>query len=103
MSGHTKGPWSVKDSAVCGAKIATNGKAVGIAHCWTSEAIDEATREANARLIAAAPHMLEALKLIAELNDAKIEHADKEVLFMLLLLKVDRARAAIAKAEGRET
>ena len=48
--------------------------------------ICESVNEANARLIAAAPDLLEALKTI-------VSHCDKYSL--------EKARAAIAKAEGK--
>lgn len=61
--------------------------------------LDEAkgTGRANARLIAAAPDLLEALRelyldLVANDQDGLIEHVEP----------MRKARAAIAKAEGRE-
>lgn len=56
------------------------------------------TIEANARLIAAAPEMLEALKSVLEdfellCQQRGIDHA--------LLASLDKPRAAIAKAEGQ--
>lgn len=58
---------------------------------------DEAEAAANACLIAAAPDMLEALRF-AERACASEDFEPREALMKIL----DRARAAIAKAEGRE-
>jgi hypothetical protein len=54
---------------------------------------DEAV--ANARLIAAAPDLLAALRELADVSRAYLEHMDAEDLAAL-----EAARAAIAKAEG---
>lgn len=66
MSGHTPGPWSlIVDDAGDGSEIygfdvsAPNGR--GIAYY---DANDDPETEANARLIAAAPELLEALKAV---------------------------------------
>jgi hypothetical protein len=50
--------------------------------------------ETNARLIAAAPELLEALRNITECAEAGLDGANMD-------LWIDQARAAIAKAEGR--
>ena len=59
MSAHTAGPWEIFDASIiagdiCIATIETNG----------GYEAEPATRQANARLIAAAPEMLEALENI---------------------------------------
>lgn len=100
MSQHTKGPWviathspkeqpqiwSVDDGQVC--ELSTVGS--------FQAAETEAQVQANARLIAAAPELLEALKVaFSELNDASfILRAMQDTPGMIL------ARAAIAKAEN---
>jgi len=56
--------------------------------------VSEQEQEANARLIAAAPEMLNALRGVAERWD-KDDEADDPVLGAVI-------RSAIAKAEGRE-
>lgn len=90
MVGHTPGPWT----AIVGTnakgqqlppRIIRQGKAGIIATLGIPDAGD---RDANARLIASAPKMLEALASIAiNTHDAQSR---------------DRARAAIAEAEGRD-
>lgn len=80
MSTHTPGPWFTRHNA----KSATVGTASG---CIVAK-----TTDADARLIAAAPELLAALKE----NVRKYESADSdEPPYM------ERARAAIAKAEGK--
>jgi hypothetical protein len=80
---HTPGPWKIgKDTRVIGA----DSEVV----CFGNSANDK--NKANARLIAAAPELLEALKeIIGECPDPKLPygHRINEI-----------ARAAIAKAQG---
>lgn len=88
MSGHTPGPWTVNGFGgefVVIARLLPDGVAVS-AH--TSKRIDEI---ANARLIAAAPDLLEACRLSQDLLVALAGGGE-------VLRKVG---AAIAKAEGR--
>ena len=60
--------------------------------------IGDASRDANARLIAAAPDLLEALRnLLAEYN----QHIPEDATCPHILLAADAARAAIAKATGQ--
>lgn len=54
--------------------------------------------EANARLIAAAPELEEALRLLLQQVD---EHAAAGEVMPARTVDTDRARAALAKAEGR--
>lgn len=87
---HTPGPWEVKATTYPIADtgdhdtqfdIRANGKAFAYVHDG-----DE-TAEANARLIAAAPELLEALQELCSFD-------------LLTQDKWDKARAAIAKATG---
>lgn len=83
MSKHTKGPW-IAD----GAQIFTSDTNVAQANGYR---IDRETVAANARLIAAAPELLEALEGALKLIE--------------LVMPIDgdvtrKARAAIAKATG---
>ena len=96
MSKHTPGPWEAfQNDLGCGV-LAT--KRADVAYCWTrdgwpldsSRPISESV--ANARLIAAAPELLEALKEVS----AEARHPDYD--WNVALLKT--VRAAIAKAEG---
>jgi len=60
-----------------------------------TEMLPDNTQEANARLIAAAPELLEVCKLVQQ---AILE---KPNLWAIPIATEDRLRAAIAKAEGR--
>lgn len=68
--------------------------------------LDETTRDANAHLIAAAPEMLDALRFaeidLERLID-RIDRTGAAVATGHSVVVVDRVRAAIAKAEGRES
>lgn len=108
MSGHTPGPWyhggKHPDCEARYVKSNAPGYAVEIAILFHS---DGAEQEANCRLIAAAPELLEAIKLaeaaLADIGDADREPGDdlawceRRAAEPLLII-----RAAIAKAEGRE-
>ena len=83
MSNHTKGPW-IAD----GAQIFTSDTNVAQANGYR---IDRETVAANARLIAAAPELLEALKAMVE--ETCVNTVDDIHL---------QARAVIAKATGSE-
>ncbi len=89
MNKHTPGPW----------EVSFNGKGT-----WTIEEVGgnhqyvaRTERQQDARLIAAAPELLEHLKkLVGHLDarDAAQYHGSTEI--------VKQARVAIAKAEGKE-
>ena len=114
MSKHTPGPWTVHNGTDVfgphggdsgdGAKANDNDGwqvadcAVGLtAYAGQYVELGSEVRKANARLIAAAPELLEALKEFVEVvRNAGVEWCDG------VLDAQDRARAAIAKAEGRE-
>ena len=105
MSGkHTPGPWVVGEphpTNACayvrddkGHEVATLyfcsvGGPIGDDGIWP----EHPNRDANARLIAAAPDMLEALRSLVR-DNAGVTH---EYLHIIR----EKARAAIAKAEGR--
>lgn len=89
-SKHTPGPWETDRNNVHTGQIAT------IHHClnndwvevWSENwPIDEAEQEANARLIAAAPELLEALHRLVDATDPETTGWSEAV-------------AAIAKATG---
>jgi len=116
MSTHTSGPWTVdKYGVVMGDKGSTTIAEVSVSDwhdsveyarqkgdnatmLWAIEC--RARAEANARLIAAAPDLLEAVRMVLdaatedghELSDSEICHA----------IDWQQLRAAIAKAEGGE-
>ena len=77
---HTPGPWVEKNRKL----IAKDGKSVGAA-IYGTRPYPECN--ANSRLIAAAPDLLEALKAVLAVADRKTD-------------EFDAARAAIKKAEG---
>ncbi len=85
-SKHTPGPWELqggyRDIMTKDARVCT------VRHGY----VTRETYHANARLIAAAPDLIAALRYVLELHDANepIEPKDAELL-----------RAAIAKVEGR--
>jgi len=84
MSRHTPGPWVAK-----GNNIWAGDECIG--DVWSHDG-QWSTRDANARLIAAAPEMLEALKLIARGGDDVQSFSGTNC--------AEIARAVIAKAEG---
>lgn len=88
MSKHTPGPWRVvKDPTNLSLQV--YGQTLALFECWRRS--DEQTELANARLVAAAPDLLEALKEVFADHDA-----------VNRLSWNDRAAAAIAKATGGE-
>lgn len=105
---HTSGPWqSVTAEDWDGATIQTQGGR--IVACCDGCDIPGATREptteeakANARLIAAAPELLDALRWFADELPSIIRTSCPEGVPMIVSDAHDKARAAIAKAEGRE-
>lgn len=106
MASHTPGPWfQLLDNTPGQRQRHIVRSAAGLVEVARASEIymDRAEREANARLIAAAPDMLAALKQAAEALDATIlplrndgadgAASDAEVAR-------DAARALIAKAKG---
>jgi hypothetical protein len=104
VSGHTPGPWTVVESSDkrqqgyirCAHKFAPEAEECIAVARVTQRCFDRATTDANARLIAAAPDLLEALRRLADSisydRDPAVEPYFREPL--------KAARAAIAKAEG---
>lgn len=108
MSGHTEGPWRVGDRHTENGVYSADGRLVANTHSLQSnsgwEAI-AAENDANARLIAAAPDMLEALKAVNKLISEGAEHGMSpfENDFAERLFKSQQKTfAAIAKAEGQQ-
>lgn len=83
MSKHTPGPWTISYCQIMG-KPSGIEEPIGIAD------VKNRDMDANARLIAAAPDLLEAAKAI--MNSNRGEHLPAE--------KVGKMMEAIAKAEG---
>lgn len=101
---HTPGPWQVKEylrnepsSTMPEYRIQTDVDSIAEAHRLWRDGSPLATRyevEANARLIAAAPDLLEACKaFVAAYTDT--EHAEQETVWQ-------QAVTAIARAEGSQ-
>lgn len=100
MSGHTPGPWFVSDDDLTTVyhrlETLANYSEPAIADCsvaagWDG-ASDQETSEANARLIAAAPELLAALRLAVELLAQQHTAGAAQIVPASI-------RAALAKAE----
>jgi hypothetical protein len=100
MSAHTKdGPWI--DAGLSGANPVITGGPLRLIKCagvvvaflpaWLDDEKEEA--KANARLIAAAPDLLEALQLIVQWDESGFAQTDEQM---------SKARAAISKATGEQ-
>ena len=91
---HTPGPWTIhKQNAYHISYVVRGGKKENqIAQCfnWQDKGFD-VNSEANAQLIAAAPDLLEALKMMLE---GGLEGPTSQA--------IETALATIAKAEGRD-
>ena len=95
---HTPGPWTV-----CGPRIEAHdrdGLPFAIAEVWSGTRTTP-REDADARLIAAAPELLEAANLALRAIDPTGE-SKKDDVGGPLFLSAKALRAAIAKAEGRE-
>jgi hypothetical protein len=89
---HTPGPWNYDRSGY--SLYVNSGRELVTALSMDGKRLE--TSEANARLIAAAPDLLEALKSVIAWLDAPDESAFSDSQLAL-------ARAAIAKATGGNT
>lgn len=90
---HTSGPWTVEEYGDDEAPslVIHNGSETRVCFMATPGSHGDPARiEANARLIAAAPELYEALRLMVEINGGLGASAATK-----------RAQAALAKAEGR--
>ena len=88
---HTPGPWEIRGRSARSAYIATDEASIcQMAHWSDSDPIDEL--EANARLIASAPELLDALKACMEL--ARLREYPAQVT-------CNRYNALIEKVEGK--
>jgi len=90
-SKHTPGPWSIDGEGTNAMVRGADLTIVAVRHRLTGQ-----THEANARLIAAAPELLEALEDLVYLAEA----AMREVGEYDIEAELADARAAIAKARG---
>lgn len=102
MSKHTPGPWKIREQAGClvvYASISAGESSVcELRYLWTPQ------QKANARLIASAPELLEALRqcITEEGATCLVHEGAKGLRFRKMRLDAisEIARAAIAKAEG---
>jgi len=100
VSEHTPGPWRVLGTTANGAwiKVGTNDLApflIANVNVWP---VVENDGDANARLIAAAPNLLEALRPFAALIP-QVASLDDCLKFPVTVGDIRRAAAAIAAAE----
>ena len=92
MAKHTPGPWHIEAGTHYRA-IRTDGEVIA-----NMREIGGCFNDGNARLMAAAPELLESLQqTIASLEHWFVRHGDPEGVNSLMMKK---ARAAIAKATG---
>lgn len=96
---HTPGPWFLINDACVGGPVESGWEQAGcgIAHCGMRARTSEEAA-ANARLIAAAPEMYEALKALLacpDISDVAGEDKDPETHAAESI-----ARAALSKARG---
>lgn len=104
MSKHTPGPWRIKKQ-----KNGRDFEVIGADGFFIFETdvamFDGEMEEANARLIAAAPDMLEALeaaaRVMSHIRDAAIADPLKYVPISAYKEGYNKVRAAIRKARGK--
>ena len=99
MDKHTPGPWQMGESHETAVEVqiarepfSRIATVIGGSRVLRGPSLSGDTMEANARLIAAAPDMLEALRKV---DDLLVENATEPTDLQAIL------RAAIAKAKGR--
>ena len=102
--GHTPGPWEIHESAFSSSlvkelHIGTHARTAACVYddCAAGSLVRSEVN-ANARLISAAPELLEALEGISAAYDETLRHP----IAAPLLRAIYAARAAIAKAKGGE-
>ncbi|MFU2053310.1 hypothetical protein [Bordetella hinzii] len=111
---HTPGPWKVFDSMVYGDTYGIDGEdGTAVVYYGYRDTKNGIPKKADARLIAAAPELLEALEKRAQADAAYAQLAMSDVTpdtHEQLLQQIedaeeaakDAARAAIAKAKGEQ-
>lgn len=100
MIGHTPGPWYAEGSDIGSAENITVG--VAIAGRTDDGYISHAQVQANANLMAAAPELLEALRLAADAIDLAQAQVDSDNDRYNLCKRLVAVKRALAKAEGRD-
>lgn len=99
---HTPGPWRIKQSSANGNNfIYPEGSEDAI--CGVRFHLDFDAHEANARLIAAAPDLLEAVEVLLGGLEAEYPESKFGIDFRTQMrIRMNKARAAIAKARGQK-
>ena len=109
---YTPGPWNarkgagwivVREHAVArreAAIVVGMTPSISLVSDPTSPWFEEGESEANARLIAAAPDLLEALKALVDISKPMREEWLNDPSFLEARRCYENAQAAIAKAEG---
>ena len=92
MSNHTPGPWIVKRNGVRSPVNSEDGRHIAMIN-YNPMTIPDEMHEANARLVAAAPEMLEVL---IELQESAQYWSEYDVPIGI----IDRLNAVISKAKG---
>jgi hypothetical protein len=102
MTEHTPGPWTDEPWGTTARVIeAGNGATLAIVHCYLrTDWPNVAQRDANARLIAAAPELLAALQRAEGIVSFHAGVADKTVSPLAALNILAELRAALAKADS---
>ena len=95
MTTYTPGPWNVTGLYV---RERNGGLIASILDLWHGQRTPKAKKNANARLISAAPELLEALENIVAAMETDEEAAPTASWMDNLYASVDAARAIIAKA-----
>lgn len=95
-AGHTKGPWSVEEHPHSGHPLVAGEHGYVVADCMNNELAAD-VEFANARLIAAAPDLLEATQGLVRIVEAMRMTTG---LGKTQIARLDAARAAIQKATG---
>ena len=91
---HTQGKWTVEGTYVSDVVVRdSSGKFICVATAWLFNRPSEEA-SANARLIAAAPDLLKACELLAEVAQGSVEYSD----WPELQKAVNKAHKAIEKA-----
>jgi hypothetical protein len=92
---HTPGPWKRLQGMIVGNLHKGERGTEGDVVCLMKGYVDYKNQDANARLIAAAPELLETLRFI-------VAATGTEPGMAIYKAHIQQAEAAIAKAEGRE-
>lgn len=98
---HTPVPWTVRSTCIYTADEHKDW----VASCGNGQVARQQINKANARLIAAAPELLEAAKLVLEWYEAEDDHSGTDFYQRMQMCRdsEDAIRAAIAKATGEQT